>query len=334
MPSKRTYVLFFALVQYWCGAFTVSNLGINNQFFLSRNINENCRGVFKDRLTNVDSKIFLGKTLDASESDSLQTISSNQANVNNFPGSFIQKVILSIFTIGLVTLCAHNPAFASSIATVLPGGSPSFYNGFVQAFLLIFVSEIGDKTFFIAALLAAKYNRFISFVGSIAALAIMTGLSTILGQIFHAVPTSLSQGIPFDDYIAIAAFTYFGFKTLKDAYDTIDGSSGIEEEKAEAEKSVEELVGDQKRRSTIALILQTFSLVFAAEIGDKSFLSTIALSAAQNPFSVAAGALAGHAVATGMSILHKRFYFLCKCHALLPSPLYSNSVLICICPFI
>jgi Uncharacterized protein family UPF0016 len=40
-------------------------------------------------------------------------------------------------------------------------------SGFLQSFLLIFVSEIGDKTFFIAGLLAAKYNRLISFTGSI-----------------------------------------------------------------------------------------------------------------------------------------------------------------------
>jgi len=92
-------------------------------------------------------------------------------------------------------------------------------------------------------------------------------------------------------------------KTLYEA-NQIEASenTGIEEEKAEAEKTVSELTSDQKRKSTISLVLTTFSLVFAAEIGDRSFLSTIALSAALNPFAVASGAIAAHASATGIAV--------------------------------
>ncbi len=221
----------------------------------------------------------------------------------------------SVITLGITLLSTilltQQPVFASPagsglIESILSKSGSD--NGFIQAFLLIFISEIGDKTFFIAGLLAAKYGKLISFTGSIGALAIMTIISTVLGQLFHAVPSSLTQGVPFDDYIAVAAFAYFGIKTLYEASKQ-DASlnSGIEEEKAEAEKTVEELTLDQKRKSAIALVIQTFSLVFAAEIGDRSFLSTIALSAALNPFAVASGAIAAHASATGIAVIGGSF---------------------------
>lgn len=117
-------------------------------------------------------------------------------------------------------------------------------SGFFQAFSLVFVSEIGDKTFFIAALLAAKTSRLISFAGSVGALTVMTVLAVLLGLAFHSVPTVFASGLPLDDIVAAAAFLYFGVITLKDAYELpTDSNEGIEEEKAEAEESVKELGG-------------------------------------------------------------------------------------------
>ena len=49
--------------------------------------------------------------------------------------------------------------------------------GFVSAFLLILLSELGDKTFFIAVLLALKHSKSVVFAGSFGALAVMTVIS-------------------------------------------------------------------------------------------------------------------------------------------------------------
>lgn len=84
-----------------------------------------------------------------------------------------------------------------------------------QAFSLVFVSEIGDKTFFIAGLLAMKTSRLISFTGSMAALSVMTIISVLIGQVFHAIPSGLAGGFKFDQWVAVIAFSYFGLKTLK-----------------------------------------------------------------------------------------------------------------------
>ena len=112
--------------------------------------------------------------------------------------------------------------------------------GFYQAFSLVFLSEIGDKTFFVAGLLAMKTSKFVSFLGSIGALGVMTILATLIGQIFHVVPSGLGEGLPLDDIAACIAFAFFGLKTLKDALDMEEGESIMDEELAEAEETVSE----------------------------------------------------------------------------------------------
>ena len=192
-------------------------------------------------------------------------------------GGGIDSIITTIGS-SISRFGSSSSSSSSSVATDLTtlDLSDNSNGGFIQSFLIIFISEIGDKTFFIAGLLAAKYGRLLSFSGSISALAIMTIISTVLGQIFHAIPSSITQGVPYDDYIAIIAFTYFGIKTLYDANQLQDGkSSGIDEERAEAEEVVSELsssVANDNRNNTIALFIQIFSLVFAAEIGNLTTL--------------------------------------------------------------
>jgi putative Ca2+/H+ antiporter (TMEM165/GDT1 family) len=88
-----------------------------------------------------------------------------------------------------------------------------------------------------------KTSKVISFVGSMGALFVMTLISVLIGQAFHAVPTGfLGEGgavIPLDDVAAVLAFAFFGYKTLKEALEMDDGTSVMDEELAEAEEEVE-----------------------------------------------------------------------------------------------
>jgi hypothetical protein len=100
---------------------------------------------------------------------------------------------------------AAGPAHAAELAELantftstvkIPGlvGDNQFVEGAVSGFLLIFFSEIGDKTFFIALLLALRQDRGAVFAGTFGALAVMTVISVALGQVgadsADAVPTS------------------------------------------------------------------------------------------------------------------------------------------------
>jgi hypothetical protein len=156
-------------------------------------------------------------------------------------GIFVPSAALALTVLAL-------PIASNAISIPIATASASYSawltsltdSGFYQAFSLVFLSEIGDKTFFVAALLAAKLSRFISFVGSLGALAVMTVISVVIGQVFHAVPSELANGIPLDDIAAVLAFTYFGVKILSEAFETDgEGKSAMDEELEEAEETVE-----------------------------------------------------------------------------------------------
>ena len=55
--------------------------------------------------------------------------------------------------------------------------SLGFFHAFVASLSVIIVSELGDKTFFIAAIMAMRHARLTVFSAALLALAVMTILS-------------------------------------------------------------------------------------------------------------------------------------------------------------
>ncbi|XP_050377764.1 protein PAM71, chloroplastic [Argentina anserina] len=219
----------------------------------------------------------------------------------------------AILLSGLLTLQGSEPALAlPDLASVLQsvpvlGDLGDISTGFASAFLLIFFSELGDKTFFIAALLAARNSAAVVFAGTFSALAAMTVISVGLGRTFHYVDEILpfrfgETDLPIDDIAAVLLLVYFGISTLRDAASS-DGLKA-EDEQREAEIAVSEFTGNGAGiLAAASTVISTFALVFVAEWGDKSFFSTIALAAASSPLGVIAGALAGHGAATLLAVL-------------------------------
>ena len=169
-------------------------------------------------------------------------------------------------------------------------------SAFTAGLLLITVSELGDKTFFIAAILAMRHSRRWVFVGAIAALAVMTILSVLMGQVAGFLP---------ETYVRIAEvllFLGFGLKLLYDAR-TMSNQPNIEEQ-AEAEAAIEKSnIKLWNRRNGLAIIAQAFGLTFVAEWGDRTQIATIALAAANNPYGVTAGAILGHSVCAAIAVV-------------------------------
>ena len=203
-----------------------------------------------------------------------------------------------------VAAAADAVATVASTVTniVIPGvvGDDTTREGFIQALLLILFSELGDKTFFIAILLATQRDRLRVFTGTFGALASMTLISVALGRALHQIDELVPFSVEnFDDYLAVALLLFFGVQTLRGA----GGGDVAEGEEREAEEAVQGFNAMGGGGAEATLVLSTFALVFAAEWGDKSFLATIALAAASSPAGVVVGAIVGHGIATAIAVL-------------------------------
>ena len=113
----------------------------------------------------------------------------------------------------------------------------NFLHAFFASISVIIVSELGDKTFFIAAIMAMRHSRVVVFLGAIAALGLMTVLSVFLGYATTVIPRKYTF------YISTALFALFGLKMLKEGYDMDpnEGQEELEEVSAELKKKEAEV---------------------------------------------------------------------------------------------
>jgi putative Ca2+/H+ antiporter (TMEM165/GDT1 family) len=202
----------------------------------------------------------------------------------------------------------------------------SFWHAFVASISVILVSEIGDKTFFIAAIMAMRHSRLTVFAGALSALFLMTVLSATLGWATQIIPRKFTY------YVSTFLFALFGLKMLKEgwAMSPTEGQEEYEEalddikkREDQLEKTLESEVmisGDvesgqgRRRQSTVGVVLrfvskiyiEAFTLTFLAEWGDRSQLTTIILAARENVAGVTLGGTLGHAMCTGVAVLGGR----------------------------
>mmetsp|Transcript_15956 Transcript_15956/g.21370 ORF Transcript_15956/g.21370 Transcript_15956/m.21370 type:complete len:216 (-) Transcript_15956:47-694(-) len=184
---------------------------------------------------------------------------------------------------------------------------------------MILATEIGDKTFFIAAVLSMRNDRRAIFGGAILALIVMTILSSMMGLVL---PALLPR--QYTHLVGGVLFLYFGVRLLLDSRSMEDKVSDeleeVEEEllhphtkKSDAGPSSTDVEADNTKTATAAppvsfdkIFIQSFTLTFLAEWGDRSQIATIALASHRDPYGVTAGGCVGHCICTGIAVVGGR----------------------------
>ncbi|WVW85817.1 hypothetical protein I302_107855 [Kwoniella bestiolae CBS 10118] len=111
----------------------------------------------------------------------------------------------------------------------------SNFDALFKAFVMIVVSEIGDKTFLIAAIMATRHPRVTVFGGAFASLVVMSILSAALGRvILGLIPKVWTL------WAASILFLIFGLKMLQESFSMSSGSSHMQDEMREVEEELEE----------------------------------------------------------------------------------------------
>lgn len=174
------------------------------------------------------------------------------------------------------------------------------FDAFFASLSMILVSEIGDETFIIAALMAMRHPKSIVLSGALSALVVMTVLSTGLGRI---VPNLISR--KHTNSAATVLYMFFGLRLLYIAWRS---DSTASQEIEEVQEKLEAGQGKSTFRRIFSrfctpIFLESFVLTFLAEWGDRSQIATIALATHKNAVGVAVGATLGHTICTSFAVV-------------------------------
>ncbi|KAI0476068.1 hypothetical protein GGR56DRAFT_641024 [Xylariaceae sp. FL0804] len=123
------------------------------------------------------------------------------------------------------------------------------FHSLVLSLTMILFSEVGDKTFLVAALMAMKHDRMVVFSAAFGALAVMTVLSALLG---HTVPALIPKKVT--AFLAAGLFFIFGAKLLREGM-AMDPNEGVTAEMQEVEMELQEkehqALKEGRRRSSV-----------------------------------------------------------------------------------
>lgn len=225
-----------------------------------------------------------------------------------------------------VTTVSKNDLKSTVITTDNQEKRDEHTQSFYMAISMIVVSEIGDKTFLIAALMSMRYPKLLVFSAAFSSLAVMT---VLLGIVGHALPGLVSERLT--HFLAAVLFVVFGINLLREGL-AMSKDAGVGEEMAEVEEELQasnmnshldniESGGNKslgfnsvlnsflyRAKDAASMVLspvwiQVFVMTFLGEWGDRSQIATIAMAAGSDYWTVIMGAVVGHCLCTLVAVL-------------------------------
>jgi Ca2+/H+ antiporter, TMEM165/GDT1 family len=170
---------------------------------------------------------------------------------------------------------------------------------FTKALILITSAELGDKSFFITILLSMRHPRGWVFSGTVLALALMTVLSVLAGRLFASVNPAY---LPYLRYAEVAIFLGFGCKLLYRGWrmSLHERNEALAMARAEIEQTQEAPLATQSK--VWKIIVETFTLIFLAEWGDRTQFATITLATNHDRIGVTMGATLAHTICAAIAV--------------------------------
>ena len=170
----------------------------------------------------------------------------------------------------------------------------------LSTFGLVFVAELGDKTQLAVVTQICKYRTSLPvFFGGSLALSGVTALGVIGGQALSAlIPQQMIQ------IVAVMAFIVMGVLIWREAGQIADEA---EEEDDACALACEDTEGDRARTWNWQAFGSTLTLLFLAELGDKTQLAVLGMASKQiSPWIVFAGGAAALTCVTALGVLGGR----------------------------
>lgn len=156
----------------------------------------------------------------------------------------------------------------------------------LTSFTVIFLAELGDKTQICTIVLSSRTSALKVFMGAMSAFFVVDGLSVLIGG-------SFAKFLPYQTISVIAGliFILFGVISFREEHDNTT-----------------------RFKFNQSSLINTFILVSLMELGDKTQLTSILMSATFNsPIMVLCGIMLAFSIITGIGVL-----FGSKCLSLIP----------------